>query len=247
MVSGTEVCEYIGALGIGVVPYGVLPSEVLEGWLAGGYHSDLGYMGEHRRNDPRIVFDDCRSVIVVLFGPQRWSYHSYIRRRLKRLLGVLQLRYPGLRGRGVVDTAPVMERGWGVRAGLGAVGRNSMLLHPRFGSDFNIGILFVDRDCGDLGWLNSDGSGGVVDSDGFGDLCVGCSACVDSCPAGAILDNRTIDCNLCLSHLSQRAARGQQGGEQGQQRGETGGFGEQKQLGCTICQRVCPYNQRRFV
>lgn len=209
------VIDSFGFDAVGVVPYDVLHSERehLDRWLSDGCHGGRLYMEQHRREDPAIVLDNCKSLIVILFAPQRWNYHTPIRRELKKLLAALQTVDPTLEGRGVVDSAPVMERAWARRAGLGWIGRNSLLINERFGSDFNIGILLVNKEIG----------GGVVHI--AEDRCVSCDApCLDACPSGALRGDRTVDCRVCLSALSQL------------DRSVGGDFG------CRICQDVCPYN-----
>ncbi len=233
-MSSSEILDHIGASAIGVAPYRVLEEHriYLNRWLDEGYEGELGYMREHRREDPAIIFPDCQSVIVVLFSPQRWTYHSPIRKRLKRLLALLQTFDSGITGRGVVDTAPLLERAWGVEAHLGWVGRNSMLIHPRLGSNFNIGVLLVNRTVEQLSSIENgtilarlrEGSFSQRVEDG----CTKCNAlCIKGCPGGAILENRTIDCRVCHSYLSQRIEPRP----------------TPDKLGCTICQKLCPYNK----
>ncbi len=203
-----ELCEQIGAAAMGVAPYRVLHEhrEWLDTWLAKGFEADLDYMRKHKRYDPRIILPECQSLIVILFTPQKWSYHSYIRRRLKRLITLLTELDPEIIGRGVVDTAPILERAWGVEAGLGWVGRNSMLVHPKFGCDFNIAIVLTNRTIEELQ------SSGMYDllsvNNSTKPIESGCelcgSKCMDSCPSGAIQDNHTIDSRICISYLSQQ-------------------------------------------
>ncbi len=218
--------DIIGAAAIGVADYRILAEQRvhLDAWLEEGCADDLGYMHNHRREDPAIVMEQCRGLIVCLFSPQRWSYHSYIRRRLRKLLEELQRVDSGIVGRGVVDSAPIMERAWGVEARLGWIGKNSMLLHPELGSNFNVGIVLINRNREELAEIGVLGRLEVLSGYDLGDGCVrrGCSECLVACPSGAIKDNRTIDCRICLSHRSQRA--GLKGG-------------------CTLCQQVCPYNK----
>ncbi len=222
----TNILDELGALAIGVAPYRLLEEHrlYLDDWLKDGNEAELGYMREHRREDPLIVFPECRSLIVVLFGPQKWSYHNYIRRRLKRLRNILQSYHPEAESRGVVDSAPVLERAWGVEASLGWVGKNSMLINPRWGSDFNIGVLLTNIENERLLEIEPLRLAVQNSRAEVQDGCSGCAApCVEVCPGGAILQSRTIDTRLCHSHLSQRSGA--------------------EVLGCTICQRVCPYNE----
>lgn len=197
-----EVIEREGFDAFGVVPYDILREERLrlDLWLAEGCHGGREYMERHRREDPSIVLPDCKSLIVILFAPQVWDYHTPIRKRLRGLLRALQAVDPTLEGRGVVDTAPVMERAWGVRAGLGWIGRNSLLINEELGSDFNIGILLINREIE-----------GVGECARVEDHCIECdSLCLGACPVGAIRDGRMVDCRVCLSSISQQM--GERGG-----------------------------------
>lgn len=218
--------ELIGAAAIGVVDYLVLSDERvrLDIWLADGCNDSKAYMEQHRREDPRIVLPECQSLIVCLFAPQKWSYHAPIRKRLKQLLKELQELDPTIEGRGVVDSAPLLERAWGARGGLGWIGRNSMLIHEELGSNFNIGVLLINRTTSELSALSEEFRG-YANREIIADGCGSCGAlCITNCPSGAIRGDRMIDCRLCLSNLSQKQ----------------GSAAAVK--GCTICQQACPYN-----
>ena len=179
----------------GIAPYGVLDDDRrrLETWLAEGCHGPKEYMAAWARWDPRIVFGECRSVAVVLAGPQCERYHGPLRKRLKHLLRELQLLDPSIEGRGVVDSAPIFEKAWAVRAGLGWIGRNTLLINPKLGSNFNIGILLLNVEL-------------PYDVPYEGDGCVGCAACLGACPSGALGEKRTLDCRVCISALNQQTA-----------------------------------------
>lgn len=180
---------------VGIAPYGVLEAdrERLEKWLGEGCHGEKAYMAAHARWDPRIVLPSCRSVVVVLAGPQVERYHTPLRKRLKRLLAELQQLDPSIEGRGVVDTAPIFEKSWATRAGLGAVGKNTLLVHPTLGTNFNIGILLLNTEL-------------PYDEPFVEDLCGACQACLGACPTGALRGDRTLDCRVCVSYLNQRTA-----------------------------------------
>ncbi|MEG0468183.1 MAG: hypothetical protein RR551_07890 [Mucinivorans sp.] len=179
---------------VGIAPYAVLEADEgrLSRWLSGGNSATLEYLARNARHDPRTVLADCKSVVVILFAPANERYHSPIRRELKRLLRAIQELEPSVVGRGVVDTAPIFEKSWAVRAGLGSIGLNTLLVNPTLGTDFNIGILLLD----------------VVlpyDSPFVSSLCaVDCRACIEACPTGALLGDHTLDCRQCLSYLSQQ-------------------------------------------
>lgn len=184
---------------VGIAPYAVLDNERghLAEWIAGGNHAAKHYMTVHDRFDPHTVFAECKSLIVILFTPQVEHYHWPIRRELKRLLADIQLIAPHVRGRGVVDTAPILEKAWAVRAGLGSVGRNTLLINPTLGTNFNIGVLLLDVEL-------------PCDEPFDHDLCAqaGCEVCLAKCPSGALYDNRTLDCRRCISYVSQQTGTG---------------------------------------
>lgn len=197
---------------VGIAPYGVLADQkvTLEQWIADGNHAEKDYFLKNPRHDPHTILPSCRSLVVILFAPQREKYHSPIRRELKRLLKAIQEIAPEVQGRGVVDTAPIMEKEWARRAGLGTVGRNTLLVHPDLGTNFNIGILLLDVEL-------------PYDEPFVRDLCpTGCAKCVEQCPTGALLDNRTLDCRVCLSYISQITPGAD--------------------YGCLVCQKACPFN-----
>lgn len=236
-----SIGESIGAAQIAVVDYGVLNDDRvrLDSWLADGCHDSLTYMEQHRREDPRTVLPHCQSLIVCLFSPQKWGYHTPIRKSLKQLLKELQELDSTIEGRGVVDSAPIMEKAWGARAGLGWIGRNSLLIHPELGSDFNIGIMLTNRTTAELSALSEEFKG-YANRALIADGCDSCdSICSENCPSGAIRGDRMINCTICLSHLSQKRDS-VHAHALAQDNAPT------LTIGCTICQKVCPYNAHRF-
>ncbi|MEG2727690.1 MAG: hypothetical protein RSA26_01315 [Mucinivorans sp.] len=183
---------------VGIAPYALLEAdkERLDRWTAAGMNANLDYLERNVRHDPRTVLPGCLSVVVILFAPQRERYHSPIRRELKRLLKAIQEIAPEVSGRGVVDTAPIFEKSWGVRAGLGSLGLNTLLINPELGTNFNIGILLLDVELPyQVPFAES--------------LCPpGCRACLDACPGGALLGDGTLECGKCLSYIRQHTPGG---------------------------------------
>lgn len=205
-----------GFSAVGIAPYAILSEDRarLADWLSRGNQAAKAYLERNDREDPRLLLAGCRSVVVALFAPQRQGYHNPIRKSLKRLLKTIQDAHPDVKGRAVVDTAPIFEKSWAVRAGLGSVGLNTLLINPKLGSDFNIGILLLDVEL-------------PYDVPFDKQLCDdSCALCLDACPSGALNGDRTLDCRICLSYLSQIAAHG-------------------TPYGCTICQQACPFNSQR--
>ncbi len=206
-------------------------------WLQEGYGGDLEYL--HRnlemRLDPSKIVEGGRSVVVCGVNyKSRYSlsndtgiasyamlrdYHKTLRKRLKHLLRSLQQLYPEMQGRPFVDTAPLLEKALAVKAGLGWVGRQSLLVTPQYGSFVSLGEIVIDCE---------------VDSysdSAEGDRCGGCRRCIEACPVGAINDDRTIDTRLCIS------ARTVERVEVGE--ATLAGW----VFGCDMCQSCCPHNQ----
>jgi epoxyqueuosine reductase len=211
-------------------------------WLGEGRHSTLSYMERNteKRFDASLLVEGARTVIVCGVGYKSAlsegypaecrtkiasyaacdDYHIVIKDMLRDLSGRLRRRYPDLSGRAFVDTAPLSEKSYAVEAGLGWVGRQSLLVTPGFGSFVLLGELVVTDEADSY------------DAPFGGEGCGGCRACVEACPGRAILDNRTIDTSRCIScHTVEREA-------------ECGIDLDGWIFGCDACQSCCPYNRR---
>jgi epoxyqueuosine reductase len=213
-------------------------------WLARGYAGSMNYM-EHRhaaRRTPESILPTVRSVIMTAmnYNPgaedsippghgriARYArvpdYHDVLRERLKELLAWLQLERPDCRGRAVVDTAPLLERDFARRAGLGWIGKNTMLLHPRLGSYFFLGALLVDEELS-------------PDQPFASAHCGTCTACLNACPTDAFPSPGWLDARRCISYLTIEL-RGPMPEEL------QAGVGDWL-FGCDICQEVCPWNRK---
>lgn len=247
-VPAREIKEAAAGAGFslcGIAPYRVLCEQVprLEGWLARGKHGGLGYMERNtrKRADPRGLFPGTRSVVVcaVNYRNSAWEspldgrpqiasyafskdYHPSIKAMLGQVLRQLSGKYPGLEGRGLTDSAPIFEKAWAVEAGLGWIGKNSLLINRKYGSSLLLGELLLN--------FGVD----VYDRPYQGEGCAGCSGCEKACPAGAILPGRAIDAARCISRLT--VETNSPGGD-----AATGGW----VFGCDLCQRHCPHNRRK--
>ncbi len=202
----------------------------------------MGYMENHfdLRIDPAKLVPGARSVITLLLNyfPQEWQshqapkvasyafgkdYHRVIKTKLQQLLFELQEKIGAINGRGFVDSAPVLERSWAQRSGLGWVGKNGNLITKKNGSFFFIATLITD--------LSLD-----YDDPFAYDYCGTCTRCIDACPTEAILPDKTIAANQCISYytielkdqLLPREAQGKMDGWM---------------FGCDTCQSVCPWNR----
>lgn len=216
----------------------------LERWLLEGNHGEMEYMARnfYKRLDPRLMVENAKTMIVVLqnyFTQKKQTdacapvlskyafgadYHLVMKKKLFRLLEFIQKEISPCTGSAFVDSAPVLERAWARIAGLGWTGRNSNLISPLHGSFFFIGELVIDID------LQINAATSIFDR------CGKCRRCVDACPTQAILPNRTIDAEKCISYQTIEHKGDIDEARQGK-------F-ENRVFGCDICQDVCPWNRR---
>jgi len=185
----------------------------LERWLADGLNGGMGYMAETavQRSDPRHLLDGCRSVVMVAMSyrssqPESgadfdsnhrvwvsryaWGrdYHRILKKRLIRLGRHLEEHRPGCAWRAVVDTAPLLERAWAAHAGLGWIGKNTMLLNRSLGSELFLGALLTDIE------LEADAP--------VTDHCGRCTLCLDACPTDAFPQPYVLDARRCIGYLT---------------------------------------------
>ena len=211
-------------------------------WLEGGYQSSLSYLERNteKRFDPRLLVEGARTAVVCAVGYKNRAgdgypaghrtkvasyacaedYHTLLRGMLRRMLEALQETNPGLRGRAFVDTAPLAEKLLAVEAGLGWIGRQSLLVTPVLGSYVVLGELILTQEAD------------RYDRPFEGSRCGKCRACVESCPTGAVMPGRGIDTRRCIScHTIEREPAA---------RIDLDGW----IFGCDACQSVCPWNRR---
>jgi len=215
----------------------------LKQWLDAGYHAGMGYMENHfeKRVDPSRLVPGAKTVISVLLNyypkeHQRHSdapkvskyaygkdYHFTVKAKLKQLFDFIKKDlYPGLSGRYFVDSAPVLDRAWAVRAGLGWIGKNTNLISKRWGSFVFIGEMIVNLEI-------------KTETKEVKNACGNCTRCIDACPTGAILKPYTIDSRRCISYLTIE--------NKDEIPDEFAGKLENYAFGCDICQDVCPWNK----
>lgn len=243
----------------------------LDEWLAEGYNADMEYMGRNAemRRDPRLLVDGARSVIslVLAYKPDRMmegvlkiaqyaygeDYHERLKRMMYQLIAAIKVRYPDFEGRPFVDTAPISDRHWAVRAGLGWIGKNTLFIHPRYGSFCFLGEIvtsapfdhYSNNRNSKLSKLSNNPS--TVQGD-LQSPCADCSLCVDACPNHAIITKPTqpttfnsqlstlnlIDSRRCTSYNTIENRNDNLPADL-----NTRGY----IFGCDICQLVCPYNK----
>ena len=214
----------------------------LESWLNNGMHGSMHYMERYfdLRIDPAKLVPGARSIITLLLnyfpkekqqaGEIKISkyaygkdYHEVIREKLNRYIDKLKAGIGDFHGRGFVDSAPVLERTWAQRSGLGWVGKNGNLINKQMGSFFFIATLITDLD------LQAD--------DPFAkDFCGTCSRCIDACPTDAILPGKVVDGSKCISYFTIEL-------KDMLIPTEMKGKFENWMFGCDICQDVCPWNR----
>jgi epoxyqueuosine reductase len=214
----------------------------LEAWLKAGMHGSMQYMENHfeMRIDPTKLVPGAKSVITLLknYYPEEPTpkdklkiskyalgsdYHTVIKSNLKNLITELQQKIGEFNGRGFVDSAPVLERSWAQKSGLGWIGRNGNLITKNSGSFFFIATLIVDVE------LNYD--------DPFAkDFCGNCRRCIEACPTEAILPNKVINGSKCISYFTIEL-------KEEIIPDEMKGRFSNWMFGCDICQDVCPWNR----
>jgi epoxyqueuosine reductase len=214
----------------------------LEKWLLQGKHGSMQYMENHfdLRIDPQKLVPGARSVITLLknYSPSMqqspnapkiakyaWGqdYHEVIRASLKDFLVTLRNEIGEINGRGFVDSAPVLERTWAAKAGLGWVGKNGNLITKTQGSFFFIATLIVDIAL-------------TYDDPFTKDYCGTCTKCIEACPTEAIEPNKTINGSKCISYFTIEL-------KDALIPEEAKGKFENWMFGCDICQDICPWNR----
>lgn len=249
-----EIKAYARRVGFDLV--GIAPCEAPQegyerylSWLKSGYHAEMAYMARpenvRRRGDPRLILPECQAIITLAVryykqsadnaqaGKPRgkvasyaWGndYHDVLVRWLREIVKFIESKvgHP-IPNRYYTDTGPILEKEFAVRGGLGWVGKNGLLINPQLGSYLFLAEILVGLPL-------------EADEPFSADLCGSCTRCIDACPTHAILPNRTVDANLCISYLTIE----HRGAIPPDLREEIGDW----VFGCDICQSVCPWNRR---
>jgi epoxyqueuosine reductase len=212
----------------------------LEEWLRRGYQGKMSYLENHfdKRLDPSLLVPGAKSVISLIYNyfPQHdlakdggykiakyaygEDYHFVVKDKLKAFLQELRQEIGEINGRVFVDSAPVMERAWAKKSGLGWIGKNSLLLNRDMGSFFFLAEMIIDLEL-------------VYDSPAR-DYCGTCTACMDACPTDAITQPYVVDGSKCISYFTIELKE--------EIPADVKGKFENWIFGCDICQDVCPWN-----
>ena len=215
----------------------------VEQWLEGKREGEMGYLtrNKEKRYDPRLLVEGTKSIITVLYNyfPKQQigdngrykiakyaygsDYHDVLKRKMRQLLERIEEQTGKLEGTRVfVDSAPVLDRAWAVRCGLGFIGKNTTLIHPKKGSFFFIGHLFLPIELTETGQELTN-------------RCGRCTKCLNACPTGALEAPFQIDARKCISYLTI------------EYKGSLDNYDPKTfkgwMYGCDACQDVCPYNR----
>lgn len=237
-----EEAKRLGFISCGISKAGFLEQEAprLEKWLNNNHNGQMAYMANHfdKRLDPTLLVDDGKSVVSLLlnyypdlvqnnesFKISKYAYgqdyHFVIKDKLKEFLHSIQENIGEVSGRAFVDSAPVLDKAWAAKSGLGWIGKNSNLITQKVGSFYFIAELIIDLD------LEYDHA--------VTDHCGSCTACIDACPTEAIVAPYVVDGSKCISYytieLKENIPQ------------EMKGKFDEWMFGCDTCQDVCPWNR----
>jgi epoxyqueuosine reductase len=239
-----DEAERLGFMQCGISKAEFLEEEAprLEKWLTNNHHGKMAYMENHfdKRLDPRLLVDDAKSVISLTLnyysGAEQVDpeapriskyaygsdYHQVIKQKLFELLEFIAENVGEVAGRAFVDSAPVLDRAWAKRAGIGWIGKNSNLISKKSGSFFFLAELIIDLDL-------------EYDNAFETDHCGTCTKCIDACPTEAILSPFIIDAKKCISYLTIEL--------KDEIPNQFNDKMDNWMFGCDICQDVCPWNR----
>ena len=237
-----EEAKRLGFLSCGISKAGFLEQEAprLENWLKNNRNGQMAYMENHfdKRLDPTLLVDDGKSVVSLLlnyypdsvqneesFKISKYAYgqdyHFVIKDKLKELLHSIQETIGDVSGRAFVDSAPVLDKAWAAKSGLGWIGKNSNLITQKVGSFYFIAELIID--------LELEYDHAVTDH------CGSCTACIDACPTQAIVAPYIVDGSKCISYYTIELKDNLPE--------EMKGKFDEWMFGCDTCQDVCPWNR----
>ncbi|MBI2974660.1 MAG: DUF1730 domain-containing protein [Deltaproteobacteria bacterium] len=239
----------------------------LKRWLENNYNGEMGWIARNveRRCNPLNVLPECKSVIVAAMKydemPKHEDYHKVMMRKMEAIVAEIKKEEPTAMCKCYVDTGPVLEKAWAARAGIGFIGKNTLLISPEHGSQMALGVVLTDvevrsrtsevgRQTSDIRLLTSDFRFPTS-------LCGSCRKCLDACPTGALVEPYILDARRCISYKyfveSKRASveftSREREGYGGKERGLASESFPPYRIkgGCDICQDVCPYNKENVI
>lgn len=242
-----KIKSYAKELGFELV--GITSSEKItnisfyNNWISNGFASDMDYLKRNidKRENPSLLFENTKSIVCVGFNyytdykPKKYKiakyalnndYHDFMKKKLESLLSYIHSFNPEAKGRAYVDTAPILEKPLAMRAGLGWVGKNTLLINNKKGSYFLLGELFLDIELDyDLPFSKS--------------MCGACNKCINNCPTNALDEVNGLNSNLCISYLTIESKK--------EIPESLSGKTSKYIFGCDICQDVCPWNRFAFL
>ena len=234
--------EELGFLGCGASKADFLSEEAprLEDWLKNQYHGEMQYMERNfdKRLDPRLLVPGAKTVISLLYNyfPEKRQqsgvpliskyaygedYHVVVKDKLHQLWNKMEQEWGQIEGRIFVDSAPVLERAWAIKAGLGWQGKNGNLIQKKVGSFFFLAELIVDIE--------------IAEEIPVTDHCGSCTKCIEACPTDAIVAPQVVDGSRCISYFTIELKNAIDETWKGQWKDWV--------FGCDICQDVCPWNR----
>jgi epoxyqueuosine reductase len=240
-----RIASELGFDGCGISKAGFLEEDAkkLELWLKKGMHGLMTYMENHfdKRLDPRLLVPGTQSVVSLVYN-YGWKeqeipnekkprvskyargrdYHLVLKKKLKLFMAKIREEIGDVGGRYFVDSAPVLERTWAVKSGLGWIGKNGNLILKKKGSYYFICELFLDLE--------------LIPDVPIGDFCGSCNRCIEACPTQAIVEPGVVDGSKCISYFTIELK--EHIPEEFKEK--TGGW----IFGCDVCQDVCPWNQK---
>lgn len=238
-----EEAKRLGFSSCGISKAAFLEDEAprLEQWLSKNYHGEMQYMANHfdKRLDPSLLVPGAKSVISLLYNyfPEEKQndnsyhiakyafgedYHHVIKDKLKEMVASMHDHIGDFHARVFTDSAPIMERAWAQKSGLGWLGKHSLLITKNKGSYFFLAEIILDVDL-------------IYDMPFKTDHCGSCTRCIDACPTQAILPNNTIDGSKCISYFTIEL--------KDEIPNQFKGHFDDWMFGCDICQDVCPWNR----